>query len=395
MAWSETCVMDERLRFVLAALEEEEPLSWLCEEYGISRQTGYKWLERYRNEGPAGLRDRSHAALRHGRARDEDVVRTVLSLRERYPFFGPRKLRVKLGEVLPGIDLPALSTIGDWLRKEGLTRSRRRRPRCAPYTLPLAHAKAPNDVWSVDFKGWFRTGDGSRCDPLTVSDGFSRYVLRCQTVARPDHEHVRPVFEQVFRDYGLPRAIRSDNGAPFASLAAGGLSRLSIWWTKLGISCERIESGQPQQNGRHERMHRTLKAETADPPAHSLKEQQRRFDRFCHIFNEERPHEALGQKTPARFYEISPRPYPIPLREPSYPDAAERRRVRSTGQIRWNGELIFVSQALVGETVGIFETAGKDWEVRFADIQLGYIDQKRSRLCRTPSTAPAKPALPW
>lgn len=396
MPWKETCTMDERMRFLVSASEGERPLSVLCEEHGISRPTGYKWLHRYSTEGLEGLKDRSRAPLQHGLARSEELVEAVLALRERYPYWGPRKLKIKLGEVLPLSDLPAASTIGEWLRKEGLTRTRKPRRRCSPSDKPFAEVRAANDVWAVDFKGWFRTGDGSRCDPLTVSDAYSRYLLRCQTVARPDHDHVRPVFEEMFCEFGLPQAIRSDNGPPFASIGAGGLSALAVWWTKLGIACERIEPGKPQQNGRHERMHRTLKAETAKPPAGTIAEQQKRFDRFCHIFNQERPHEALEQRTPASFYRASPRAYPCPLREPVYPDGVAVRRVRSTGEIKWAGELIFVSQVLAGEPVGVAETETGDWAVSFAHISLGFIDRKRPRLCRTPmpklySTRPTAP----
>ena len=393
MVWKETCAMDERMRFVLAVLDGEEPLSWLCETYGISRPTGYKWLERYRADGPEGLLDRSHAPLRHGRARPRELVRTVLSLRERYPRFGPRKLRVKLQEALPDIDLPALSTIATWLGKEGLTSRQRPRRRCPRYEQPFIQVKAPNDVWSVDFKGWFRTGDGTRCDPLTVSDAYSRYVLRCEAVARPDYEHVKPILERVFCDHGLPYAIRSDNGPPFASVCAGGLSQLSVWWTKLGIASERIEPGKPEQNGRHERMHRTLKAETAAPPASNIAEQQQRFDRFCQMFNEERPHEALKMKTPGAVYQRSSRAYPCPLHEPAYPDGFNVRRVRTNGTIKWRGELVFVSQVIKGEPVGISETESGAWEVRFADIRLGYIDPERGSLYRNgPPAAPKRQA---
>jgi putative transposase len=389
MPWSETCAMDERMRFVVAASEDDAVMSELCAEFGISRQTGYKVLARYRDEGVEGLKERSRAPLSHGRAREEAVVEAVLALRERHPTWGPKKLRKKLGERLPGVEPPARSTIGDWLRKEGLTSPRRPRRRCPPFTSPFLAADGPNAVWCADFKGWFLTGDRRRCDPLTISDAMSRYLLRCQALDRPDGAHARPVFEAAFCEFGLPLAIRSDNGPPFASIGAGGLSRLSVWWIKLGVKPERIEPGKPQQNGRHERMHRTLKAETADPPAASLAEQQRRFDAFRVIYNDERPHEALDFETPSALYRASPRAYPCALREPAYPPGVAVRRVRSNGEIKWGGDLVFVSEALIGEPVAIEETEEGEWLVRFADVELGCIDKtgrlRRRKLPRPPA----------
>lgn len=358
-------------------------MSRICAAFGVSRQTGYKWLSVYEAEGFEGLKDRSRAPHRHGRARESELVEDVLRLHDRFGW-GAKKLHRKLREERPGICLPAVSTIGDWLAKEGRTTPRKRRRSCPPHSQPFAAADEPNAVWTVDFKGWFRTGDGRRCDPLTLSDAMSRYLLRCQDVGRPDHEHVRPVFEAAFCEYGLPRAIRSDNGPPFASTAAGGLSALSLWWIKLGIAPERIMPGQPQQNGRHERMHRTLKEDTAEPPEATLAEQQARFDAFREIYNNERPHEGLGFQYPAALYRPSPRSYPCALREPEYGIDCEVRRVRSNGEIKWRGELIFVSQVLDGEPVGIDRTASGDWRVRYADIELGYIDLERRRLDRRP-----------
>jgi transposase InsO family protein len=393
MPWKETCVMDERMRFVIAASEDDCVMSELCERFGISRTAGYKWLERYRREGVEGLKDYSRAPLKHGLARPHELVSGVLALRERYPRWGAKKLRVKLARWCPpGERLPAASTIGEWLRQEGLTQPRQRRRRTPAYDQPFAAAIEANDVWCVDFKGWFRTTDGARCDPLTLSDAVCRYLLRCQAVARPDHSHVHSVFEAAFCEFGLPKAIRSDNGVPFASTGAGGLSRLAVWWIKLGIACERIDLGKPQQNGRHERMHRTLKDETANPPAATLAEQQRCFDRFVHEFNVDRPHEALGFKTPASLYRPSARSYPCALREPVYADDLAVRRVRSNGEIKWGGELIFISEVLAGEPVGIAETETGEWIVRFANVELGCIDQNRRRLHRRRLPKPTKTA---
>jgi len=307
MPWKETCAMDQRTRFVLEVFDRERPMTALCAEYGISRKTAYKWFSRYKAERLDGLKDRSRAPLQHGLQRPTELLEAVLGLRERYPWWGPRKLRFKLGGLFPGVPLPATSTIGDWLKKEGLTNKRRPRPRCTPSSHPLGRPEEPNDIWALDFKGWFKTGDGERCDPFTVSDLYSRYLLYCGHVERLDHDHVRPVMDAVFCEFGLPRCIRSDNGEPFASVAPGGLSRLALWWTKLGIDLQRIKPGKPQQNGCHERMHATLKEETASPPAETLSQQQQSLDAFRRRFNEERPHEALGDRPPAWVYHSSSR----------------------------------------------------------------------------------------
>ena len=390
MPWRETCQMDERTQFIARVLAGEDEMTTLCREYGISRKTGYKWLGRYRCGGAAGLQERSHAPLRHGQAHDVAVVQAVLNLRERWGW-GPKKLRVKLGALHPELAVPAASTIGDWLRCEGLVGRSRRRRHCPAYAQPFAAVAAANDVWCTDFKGWFRTADGRRCDPFTLSDAHSRYLLRCQAVARPDEASVRPIFEAAFKEHGLPRAIRSDNGPPFASPGVGGLSRLAVWWIKLGITPERIVAGKPQQNGRHERVHRTLKEETAAPPAESGPAQQQRFDDFRAIYNNERPHEALGQKTPTSLYEPSRRPYPNRIDDPSYGGDVAVRRVRSNGQIKWAGELIFVGEALIGEPVGVVETQSGDWLVRFADVELGYIHPQRRRLSPRPIRGTNRP----
>ena len=382
MPWKATCPMDERMQFIARVLAGEDEMTVLCREYGVSRKTGYKWLGRYIAEGAAGLAERSHAPLQHGQAHDVAVVQAVLGLRQRWPHWGPKKLRVKLVEHHPELPVPVASTIGEWLRREGVV-DRSRRRRCPPYTQPFAAVSAANDVWGTDFKGWFRTGDGRRCDPFTLTDGLSRYLLG-QAVARPDEEHVRPILEAAFKEHGLPLAIRSDNGPPFASPGAGGLSRLAVWWIKLGIRPERIVAGKPQQNGRHERMHRTLNQETATPPAASLPAQQQRFDGFRAVYNNERPHEALGQQTPALRYEPSPRPDSDRVEDPHYGDDVAGCRVRSNGQIKWASELIFVGEALIGEPVGIRETEGGDWLVRYADVELGYIHPQRRRLSPPP-----------
>jgi len=389
MSWKETCAMDERVMFIGECLRGEAPMSALCERYGISRKTGYKWLGRYRAEPESGLLDRSRAPLRPACGMGEEVAMAILRLRRRRPYWGPRKLRRVLAEQNPGWAWPAASSIGDLLRREGLSMGRRRRGALSPASRPFLDVAEANDVWSADFKGWFRTGDGERCDPLTISDNHSRYLLTCRIV-RPTGEGVRPSFVRAFREHGLPRAIRSDNGPPFASQGAGGLSKLAVEWLKLGIRLERIEPGQPQQNGRHERMHRTLKAETSRPPAPSPEAQQRRFDRFRRRYNQERPHEALGQQTPQSHYTTSPRAYPAKLEEPWYDADHAVRRVRTSGDIKWGGDFVFISEALPGETVGLSETEAGDWIVRFIDVDLGIIDRNTKKLRRFTAARPGR-----
>ena len=389
MPWKETCRMDEKLCFVAECLGGELPMVSLCEAYGISRKTGYKWLGRYRELGPEGLVERSRAPHRHGRSMAPEVAEAIIALRIERPHWGPRKLRAVLLRSRPEVAWPAASTMGDLLRAEGLVRSRRRRRRVAAPGRTLRPAEGPNEVWCIDFKGWFRTRDGARCDPLTVTDAYSRYLLACAIVP-PRTEEVGAAVEELFRRHGLPLAMRSDNGPPFAGAGAGGLSRLSVGWAKAGIALERIEPGRPQQNGRHERMHRTLKAETARPPAASPACQQARFDRFREDFNANRPHEALGQRPPAAFYEPSPRPWPERLEEPWYDACHAVRRVRTDGSIKWGGDLVFVGEPLAGETVGVAETDSGDWIVRFADIDLGIIDRGSKKLHRLRAARPGR-----
>jgi transposase InsO family protein len=389
MPWKETCAMEERFLFISECLRGELPMSALCERYGISRKTGYKWLVRYRGDPAHGLCERSRAPHRAANGLAGETAEKIIAARRRYPYFGPRKLLAKLASQYPFEPWPAASTISDLLRREGLSEPRRRRRRAAPVTQPFADVTAPNDTWCADFKGWFRTADGGRCDPLTISDADSRYLLTCRIVA-PTTEGVEPWFARAFREYGLPRAMRTDNGPPFASQAAGGLSRLSVEWVKLGIKLERIDPGAPQQNGRHERMHRTLKKQTSRPPAADAHEQQARFDVFRTHYNEERPHESLGQTTPASRYTSSPRAYPDRIEEPWYDADHAVRRVRSSGEIKWGGDLIFISEALVEEPVGITETENGDWIVRFTDLDLGLIDRKTKKLRRFAAPRPGR-----
>lgn len=274
----------------------------------------------------------------------------------------------------PEAEWPAASSIGELLKREGLIQARRTRRETPPYTEPLAHASAPNQVWCADFKGWFYCGDGVRCDPFTVTDAWSRYLLRCRATEKTDGPHVRAVMEAVFREYGLPEAIRTDNGSPFASRAPGGLSRLSMWWLQLGIRHERIEPGCPQQNGRHERMHRTLKQETASPPAATRSRQQQAFLDFERLYNEQRPHEALEGKTPAELYVGSARCYPARLPELEYPRGVHLRRISQQGSLKWRSERTFLSEVLARQRVGLLETEEEFFEVYYGPLLIGWFD---------------------
>lgn len=368
--------MDERLRFIVA-VTDGVGMGEACRRFGISRKSGYKWLERYKQLGPGGLEDLSRAPHRRPWALSEDMTDVVLDARIRHPTWGPRKLLAWLAGKHPRQQFPAPSTVGDLLRRRGLVKSRRRRRRIPPHTVARGgRFDAPNETWCADFKGWFRVGDGRRCDPLTVTDGHSRFLLCCKAVDKPTYEHVQTQFERLFWEYGLPSYIRTDNGPPFASTALGGLSRLSVWWLKLGITPDRIEPGKPQQNGRHERMHRTLGAETASPPAASLRAQQARFDRFRDRYNHDRPHEALGNKTPASHYRPAPRQYPSKQPAVQYPSTWQVRSVRSNGEIKWRSTKLFVSETLVGEAVGLEQITDSQWLVRFSTVPLAIIDER-------------------
>jgi putative transposase len=389
MVWRETGLMDERLKFVEQCLREDETMSSLCELYGISRKTGYKWLGRYREYGALGLYDLPRAPLNHGRATAPDIVAWIVALKEAHPSWGPKKLIGRLKRDAPGIDWPAISTAGEILKRHGLVSRRRARWR-APGNGPWPEPEGPNAVWTGDHKGWFRTGDRQRCEPLSLMDASSRYLLALEPTSSTSDEQAWPVYERAFNEYGLPDRHRSDNGPPFASAGVTGLTPLSVRLLKLGIELERIQPGKPQQNGRHERFHLTLLPLAKDPQPDS-KAQGQAFDAFRREYNEERPHEALGMDTPAEHYSPSPRPMPATLPEPDYPVEAAVRRVRSNGEIKWNGELIYVSAALVGEAVAVCETEQGEWALRFYAHPLGVIDRRHNKLVRR-SAAQPRPA---
>lgn len=377
MCWRAREVVDQRRQFVREYESGEWTMAELCRFYEISRESGYKWLKRSRLEGALGLEDRSRAPQHHPNQTAEKIEQQVLQLRRQHSTWGARKLLTRLRDQQPGVAWPAASTIGELLRREGLTVPRRKRRKTPPFSQPLGHAQQPNQVWCADFKGWFRTLDQQRVDPLTISDAASRYLLRCQAVEKTDTFQVQAIFEAAFREYGLPLAMRTDNGPPFASRAIAGLSPLALYLMKLNIVPERIAPGHPEQNGRHERMHRTLKAETARPPAAHLRAQQKAFDHFRCIYNEQRPHQALDMKTPARCYTASARVYPSRLPQPEYDSDMQVRRVGPCGTFGWRGEKVFISETLTNEPIGLELIEDDLWMVHFAAFPIALFDSYR------------------
>jgi transposase InsO family protein len=376
----ETCVVEERMRFVDMVVQNQETFAAVCRHFGVSRKTGYKWRERYEEHGVDGLKDQSRAPEHHPDAVTAQIAERCVAVRRAHPTWGPVKVRAWLAARQPRTQWPAASTIGSLFDREGLTVKRRLRRRSPPSSAPFGECASANDVWCTDFKGWFITGDGKRCEPLTLSDAHSRYLLRCQALPRTDTDHVWPVLDAAFREFGLPRRLRSDNGSPFASCGAGGLSRLAVKLIKAGVMPERIKPGKPQQNGRLERLHLTLLQDTASPPARSFREQLERLRRFQQSYNEERPHQALGNETPAKHYAASPRRFDGVLRAPDYGADYAVRRVRPNGEIRWRNTTIYISGALIGEPVGLIEKDSGDCIACYGPIALGVIAHGADRL---------------
>lgn len=378
MSWKEADNMSEKVKFISSYLEEEESFSELCEIFSISRKTGYKWVKRYEDEGVAGLYEQSRARHYHPNATPEHIVEKILKVRCRHPTWGPKKLNVILSRQNPGTRFPAESTIGEILKRNNMIKARRQRKHSSPHREPLREYAHPNSVWCADFKGDFPV-DGKRCRPLTISDGYSRYLLSCKALKSSCHGPSSSVFKAAFREFGLPEAIRTDNGSPFSTVAPAGLSRLAIWWIRLGIVPERIMPARPDQNGRHERMHRTLKAETARPPRSSFRAQQRAFDNFRKEYNEVRPHEALDQGVPASLYEPSLRPYPRKLPQIEYPDFYQVQKVYPNGVISFNGVQWYVSAAVRGEWLGLEQVSDDRWKVYFGKLLLGIADLRNAK----------------
>lgn len=364
--------MDLRVQLI-RDYDEGESISALAEVYSVSRKTVYKWLARHEAEGVAGLADRSRKPHDSPHKLSEETIAHILAARKRWNW-GPRKLRVKLAAAHPNIGWPAESTIGEVLKRAGLTNRRKPRVRTPPYGEPFASVVSANQTWCADFKGWFRTGDGTRCDPLTITDMHSRYLLRCHIVPKADTTHVAAIFDAAFRQHGLPLVIHTDNGVPFASRAPGGLSRVSMKWVKLGIVPERSRPASPQDNGRHERMHSTLKQATRQPPERNARRQQDAFDRFQHDYNHERPHEALDDATPASCYVASSRQMPRRVPELDYGDDFEVRRISQQGSLKWGGERTFVSEIFAYEWIGLRALNERYFEVCYGPVTVGFLD---------------------
>jgi len=393
MPWQERSTMDQRKQFIADYHRGLQSVTELADRFGISRKTAYKWIDRHEEEGGNGLADRSRRPLSCPHATPQHIVDAVLEARRHHPRWGAKKLLRILRRQDPHAPWPARTTVCDLLKRHDLVPATRRRPRLSHPGRPLTPMTEPNEIWTVDFKGQFKTRDGVYCYPLTLVDGFSRYLLACQGLRSTAIALARPIFRRAFEEYGLPRIIRSDNGVPFATTALGRLSLLSVWWIRLGIYPELIEPAHPEQNGRHERMHRTLKAEATRPAAANLQAQQTRFNRFRAEYNDDRPHEALDQETPASVYRASPRRLPRTLPPIEYPAHFEVRRVSRNSGIRWNTHWVCVTHTLAGEYVGLEEIDDGLWEVYFGPVPLGRLDERllriedhKGRTVRRPST---------
>jgi transposase InsO family protein len=372
--------MDQKTQFIADHLRETFSVTELCDMYKVSRKTAYKWIDRYLRHGPAGLEDRSRKPRNSPNRIPEYIEAALLQARTRHPSWGAKKLLPYLAKRFPNEQLPVESTVFEILGRHGMLARKRQRRRIGHPGAPGNSMLAPNDVWCADFKGQFKTGDGRYCYPLTVTDGFSRYLLGCQALPSTAVDGAKPVFTRLFKEFGLPKRIRTDNGVPFATNSLARLSSLSAWWVRLGVMPALIEPGKPQQNGRHERMHRTLKAETTRPPAGNLQAQQRKFNRFQSEYNTERPHEALDMQTPLALYSPSPREMPNRLAPLEYPDRFEVRYVSGNGGVRWNGRWLCVSIVCVGEYVGFEEIDDGLWIVYFGPVKLGRFNERNMRI---------------
>jgi transposase InsO family protein len=368
--------MNEKVKLVADLLHGSVSMTEICDFYDVSTKTGYKWLERYMKFGPAGLEELSRKPHDSPNATDPKIVKAILDFRRHHPTWGGKKILTNLHTREPNWELPCRSTVCDILKRNGLLPTRKYRRRIGHPGKPASSILAPNDVWSADFKGQFKTRDGIYCFPLTITDNFSRYILCCQGLPSTAISSAKIVFTRIFQEFGLPTRIRTDNGVPFASNSLARLSTLSAWWVRLGIIPELIEPGKPQQNGRHERMHRTLKAETTRPPAGNMSAQQRRFNHFREEFNEERPHEALDLQTPSSLYVPSLREMPSKIPPLTYPDRFEVRYVSADGSISWNKGWVYVSSVCSGEYIGLEEFDDGIWSVYYGPLKIGRFHER-------------------
>ena len=381
MPWLETAPMEQRQRFIADRVRDLYSMTELCARYGISRKTGYKWIERFELHGAEGLRDRSHAPRRCPHRIAPALAALLCTLRRAHPSWGPAKLLDYLRPRHAEIEAwPAVSTVADLLSRRGLVRRRRRRRRLQhPGAIPI-RTRAPNDLWTADFKGHFRTRDGVYCYPLTIADQHTRFLIACEGLLSIRIAGARKIFERAFREYGLPAAIRTDNGVPFATTAIHGLSPLNVWWMRLGIQHQRIRPASPQENGAHERMHRTLEAEAILPARGNRQAQQRAFNSFRSEFNTERPHQALGGATPASGYRRSARRFPDPLPPLEYPGHFIVTRITNAGTFRLKHKLLFLATPLKGQLIGLEKTADGIWSIHFGTVLLGRVDEREMRI---------------
>jgi len=380
MPWQTEGPMDKKMQMIMDWHTEEYFKIDLSKKYSIHRKTVDKWINRYQEKGIFGLQELSRAPKNHPNQTTEELLNLLLTEKSNKPRRGPKKIKRQLEKKYPELVFPAASTIGDWFKKYGLVRERKRRKGVPPYTEPFQKCRKPNEVWSIDYKGQFYMRNKRLCYPLTISDNYSRYLLACQGLEGPRYEETRYILERTFREYGLPKAIRSDNGHPFAGKCVGGLSRLSIWWIQLGIIPERIAKAHPEQNGRHERMHRTLKEEVLEHVGKNLADQQREFDLFHQEYNNNRPHEALGQDVPAIHYRHSERLYRNKPLSPEYDYGFTVRQVRSSGDIKINGMAYFLTELLKGEHVGLKEIEDGKLKVYYSFFSLGIIDLRKNKV---------------
>ena len=376
MPWQETSPVDQRERFIHDHRLDLYTLVELCARYGVSRKTGYKWLDRFEAAGRQGLHDRSRAPHQCPHRITPAITAMICAARRQHPSWGPAKLLAWLRPRQPALDWPAVSTAGDLLARRGLVKKRRRRHHYQHPGVVPAITTQPNDLWTADFKGHFRTRDGIYCYPLTIADQHTRYLLACHGLLSTKGHGVRPVFDRLFREYGLPRAIRTDNGGPFATTGIHGLSQLNVWWLRLGIQHQRILPAQPQQNGAHERMHKTLKGDAIRPPRSTLVTQQRAFNAFRRLYNDERPHEALQNRPPATLYRPSPRAYSGAVPPVEYPGHFLVKRVTNAGTIRLKKRLLFIANALKQHPVGLEEVADGILSIHFCRVLLGRVDER-------------------
>lgn len=380
MPWKATRIMDLKIKLITDWLTHNYNPTELSRLYGISRKTVYKWINRYQHDPEDGLKDLSRAPHTNPNAVPDPVKKMVIDTKLTYLHLGPKKVMNILRRRFPDQSWPVNSTAGEILKQAGLVRPRRRRAHVASNVLPFLSCNAPNSVWSADYKGDFKLGDKTRCYPLTVTDNYSRYLLACQALQNTSYEHAKSVFDRLFYQYGLPSAIRVDNGSPFASTAFGGLSRLSAWWVQLGIRPERIEKGKPNQNGRHERMHRSLKDGAINPARYSISSQQNAFDQYIFEYNHIRSHEALNDQMPADVYQPSCRQMPGKLPDIEYDSDYKIRRVRHSGEIKWQGQLIYLSQVLIKQPIGFKQISETRWGIYYSFYLLGYWNQQKQKL---------------